>query len=208
MKSRTRTQLVAGVVVAVFAIGLWTTGVAVQAGWLRFYSLAVLVAGGAWAAWDRWIWRAPIFKRMESVPPVMFGTWKGELTSLWIDPATGSRPAPKPAFLVIRQTASSVDSVVLFTDESRSRSTLASVDPRPGVATLTYTYMSKPDITVEHRSRIHHGAVVLDITGSPATRLRGRYWTDRDSRGELHFTERREQHAGDYDEAARMFAKA
>lgn len=208
MKPRTRTQLIAGVVVVVFAVGLWSTGVAVEAGWLRFYSLAVLVAGGAWAAWDRWIWRAAIFKRMESVPPVMYGTWKGELTSLWIDPTTGSRPAPKPAFLVIRQTASSVESVVLYTDESRSRSTLASVDPRPGAATLTYTYMSKPDITVEHRSRIHHGAVMLDITGSPASRLRGRYWTDRDSRGELDFSGRQTQYAGDYDEAVGMFGDA
>jgi hypothetical protein len=58
---------------------------------------------------------------------------------------------------------------------------------------------------VEHRSRMHHGSTVLDISGRPVRRLRGRYWTDRDSKGELEFTERSNKLADDFGEAAALF---
>ena len=66
-------------------------------------------------------------------------------------------------------------------------------------------YLNRPDSSVEHRSRMHHGSASLDITGAPATRLRGRYWTDRDSEGELDFRERNRMLADDYDEADALF---
>ncbi len=52
---------------------------------------------------------------------------------------------------------------------------------------------------------MHHGSTVLDIVGNPAKRLSGRYWTDRDSRGELAFTERSKKIADDYLDAAELF---
>lgn len=52
---------------------------------------------------------------------------------------------------------------------------------------------------------MHHGSASLDITGCPATRLHGRYWTDRDTKGELDFKERRKQTADDYEEAIALF---
>jgi hypothetical protein len=60
--------------------------------------------------------------------------------------------------------------------------------------------LNRPDSRVEHRSRMHHGSASLDVTGCPATRLRGRYSTDRDTKGE---------HAGqtcdEFDEAQALF---
>jgi hypothetical protein len=70
---------------------------------------------------------------------------------------------------------------------------------------LTYLYLNRPDMRVEHRSRMHHGSTVLDISGSPSERLKGRYWTDRDSKGELDFTERVSKLAEDFDTATRLF---
>ena len=74
-----------------------------------------------------------------------------------------------------------------------------------GTASLDYMYLNRPDSRLEGRSRMHHGSTALDITGRPPTRLKGRYWTDRDTKGELDFTERRKHAADDYEQAAALF---
>jgi hypothetical protein len=205
MRQRQIIQLVAAVVVIVFAVGIWASGDDVKAEWLRFFSAAVLVAATVLALWERVLWKWPAAQRMKSVPRNVGGTWKGTLTSYWVDPATGQPPPPKPAYLVVRQTASTV-SAALLTDESRSRSSFGVVTILDGAASLDYMYLNRPDPSVEHRSRMHHGSTSLDITGRPATRLRGRYWTDRDSKGELDFTERRPNIVDDYDQARALFS--
>lgn len=126
------------------------------------------------------------------------------MTSLWIDPNTGKGIEPKTAYIVVRQTASLV-SVKLLTDESMSSSTLAAVSVPDGTAVLDYLYLNRPKTRVEHRSRMHHGSTVLDIVGNPAKRLDGRYWTDRDSRGELSFADRSKKIADDYLDAVELF---
>ena len=57
MKRRLLVQSIAFVVVAVFAVGIWASGDEVQAGWLRFFSVAVAAALGLLALWDNWLWR-------------------------------------------------------------------------------------------------------------------------------------------------------
>src|SRR3989442_1174007 len=197
-------QVVATVVVIVFAIGIWSTGDTLKPGWLRFFSAAVLVATAVLGVWDRWLWRLPLIQRIPRVPRDVRGTWRGTLTSLWTDPATRKRPEPKTVFLVVRQTASH-QTVVLLTDESSSRSSLASLSDDGTSVTLAYMYLNRPDSRVEHRSRMHNGSVFLEITGRPATRVRGRYWTDRDSRGELDFDQRRSRIVADFRDATTLF---
>jgi hypothetical protein len=121
-----------------------------------------------------------------------------------VNPATGTSPSPKTVYLVIQQTATLV-SVKLLTDESRSASSLANVSAVDGASVLSYLYLNRPDMRFEHRSRMHHGSTVLDISGCPARRLKGRYWTDRDSKGELEFVDRSKIFADDFAEAASYF---
>lgn len=204
MKHRVFAQFVAGVVVLVFAVGIWSTGGQVDLGWLRFYSAAVLVATALLFLWEKVLWKLPLTQRMRYSPRDVSGTWKGTLTSLWEDPLTDETPAPKPAYLVIRQTASAVK-VILLTDESRSVSSLGAVSGGDGIASLDYMYRNRPESKFEHRSRMHHGSTSLDITGLPPTRLKGRYWTDRDSKGELDFNEHHKHAAEDFEEAASLF---
>ena len=128
----------------------------------------------------------------------------GTLTSFWEDPTTSKRPASQTVFLVVRQSASRL-TVVLLTAESSSRSSLASLSDDGTNASLAYMYLNRPDSRVEHRSRMHNGSAFLEITGRPATRIRGRYWTDRDSRGELDFDQRSFRLVDDFREAAAMF---
>jgi hypothetical protein len=205
VKHRVVVQVSAAVVVLVFAVGIWASGDKVDVGWLRFFSAAVLVAVAVLALWDHIIWKLPLAQRIRGVPRSIGGTWNGTLTSFWTDPATGQRPPPKPAYLVVRQTASTV-SAILLTDESKSVSSLGLVSTGDGVSSLDYMYLSKPDARVEHRSRMHHGSTSLEIVGRPATRLRGRYWTDRDTKGELDFTEPERATVDDYDEARSLFS--
>ncbi len=121
-----------------------------------------------------------------------------------VDPATAKQAEPKTVYLVVQQTGSLVV-VKLLTDESRSISTLANVSEVDGTFLLRYLYLNKSDMRVEHRSRIHHGSAVFDISDCPARRLKGRYWTDRDSRGELEFLGRSKKLADDFVEAGSFF---
>jgi hypothetical protein len=203
---KARVQVVAAIVVLVFAGGIWWTGGALHSQWLRFYSAAVFIATLALAAWDRVLWRYWPFQTIKGMPRNLRGTWRGTLTSQWEDPETGGKPAPKLVFLVVRQTFTSV-SVTMFTDESRSHSSLGRVWSADEQSTLDYMYLNRPDNSIEQRSRMHHGSTSLYVTGRPASRLKGHYWTDRDSRGELDLPNRARQHADDYDSAAKLFTK-
>lgn len=204
MNHRLLIRYVATVVVVVFAIGIWATGGDLDVGWLHFFAAAVFVATVLLWLWETVLWKLRPAQRIRGVPRHVSGTWKGVLESFWIDPETGKHPSPKPAYLVVRQTASTV-SVILLTDESKSASSLGVVSSGDGVASLVYMYLNRPDNKFEHRSRMHHGSTSLDITGLPPTRLRGRYWTDRDSRGELDFKERRDQKVDDFEQAVALF---
>ena len=197
-------RIVVAVVVLVFVIGAWTTDGRLNLVWLKFFSTAVTAATVVLGLWDYWLWRLPLAQRLPSVPRSVRGTWRGTLTSFWVNPDTGNRPPPKIVYLVIRQTATLL-SVNLLTNESRSASLFADISSIDGTAALTYLYLNRPDMSVEHRSRIHHGSTVLDISGSPARRLRGRYWTDRDSKGELDFDARLNHLVDDFTEAKDAF---
>lgn len=207
MKGKLQVHAVVLVTVLVFAVGILATGDDPNPAWLKFYSYAVAAAVFLMTAWDRWLWRLAISQKVAAVPRNLNGTWKGMLTTFWADPETDAVPASKPAFLVVRQTATTV-SVTMFTDQMRSVSSLASLSGVDGQRSLDYMYLSRPDSRYEKHSRIHHGSTSLDVTGIPPDRLRGRYWTNRDSRGELDFTERRSGFADTYDAALRMFGDA
>ena len=205
MSKKLVVQFVAAVVASVFAGGLWISGTEPQLAWLRFFSLAVWVALLGLLVWEKYLWRLRLVQKWTQSPRDLRGTWQGTLRSLWIDPETGESPNEKTVYLVVRQDASSL-SVVLLTNESQSSSSLAKVTDDNTVASLDYMYLNRPDPTVEHRSRMHHGSSSMTIIGRPATRLRGRYWTDRDSRGELDFTLRKPGLVDGYGEAATLFA--
>lgn len=204
MNKKIAIQIVAGIVVSVFAIGIWLSGDKVELGWLRFYSLAVMLAVLTSAFWDHWLWRNSLVQKLHQIPRDLRGTWKGTLRSFWVDPETGKSPPEKAAYLVIRQTFSSI-SVVMFTDEMRSKSSYGIVTDDGIESSLVYIYISKPDARLEHRSRMHHGSTSLEITSRPAIRMKGRYWTDRDSRGELEFDKKVLTLAEDYQQAVSLF---
>jgi hypothetical protein len=206
MVSRAVIQIITGIVVSVFAAGILLSGGDIRVEWLRFYSGAVLAVIGALALWEHLLWHTFVGQKFALAPRDLRGTWKGTLHSFWIDPSTQQTAPPKPAYLVVRQKAASI-TVVLLTDESRSTSSMATITDDGTTASLDYMYLNKPDSRIEHRSRMHHGSSSLDITGRPTTRLRGRYWTNRDSRGEMDFTTRVRVAADDFTQAEVLFSR-
>lgn len=200
-------KLTAAVVIAIFAVSSWVTSGELDLTWLRLFSAAVLVVTVLLTAYDLWLWRLPLVQRIPGVPRSVRGTWRGTIASLWLDPAKGSNIGPIEAYLVVRQTSTTV-AVRLFTQESSSSSTLARVAQPDGSPVLDYLYLNRPRPTVRGRSPMHHGSVALEVSGTPAHRLTGRYWTDRDSKGEMQFDARSSKLADDFDDAAELFAGA
>ncbi len=188
------------IVSIVFVAGSWITTGAPNTSLLSFFSIAVLVCTILLLAWDRWIWKWTISQAIPGVSRDLSGTWQAQLKSFWIDPTTGKSPAPKTVYMVIRQTSSTA-SVTLISDESKSKSSLARVVKEDGSWLLHYVYTNEPRLEVRGHSPIHHGSAVLSVTGSPAKRLEGGYWTDRDSKGQLKLTKRSKKMAEDYEEA-------
>jgi hypothetical protein len=160
MNRRTLVQVVAGVVALTFGAGIWLSGDSVKVGWLRFYSAAVLLGLFVLWFWDRWIWSLKLVQRFGIAPRDIRGTWKGVVESLWVNPATNEPPPPKPAYLVVSQTTSHI-AVQLFTDESRSTSSLAVLTDTPAGASLDYMYLAKPGTKFEHRSRSSRFGVLV-----------------------------------------------
>ncbi|MEU3649278.1 hypothetical protein AB0E59_38300 [Lentzea sp. NPDC034063] len=206
MKSNFAIRAIAVIVATVFVSGAWIQGGKLELGWLKFFSIAVLAVTVSVTVWDIWLWRLPLAQLIPGVPRCLRGTWQGVLVSFWINPETGEKLDPKNVYLVIRQTSSKI-SVTLLTNESRSTSSLADVTTVDDMSQLTYLYLNRPDPRFEVRSKIHHGSTVLMVSGRPAKRLKGHYWTDRDTKGELDFNTFNKQLADDFEEADELFKK-
>lgn len=70
---------------------------------------------------------------------------------------------------------------------------------------LHYLFFNKPKMKHEALRRMHHGSATFEVSGKPARRIAGRYWTERDTRGELDFVSRSRKIADDYEEAVSFF---
>lgn len=86
--------------------------------------------------------------------------------------------------LDIKQTLTTV-SVIFTTKESKSRSISASIDDILGEKQLTYCYINQPKSEFRHRSEIHYGTAILTISKDGS--LKGQYFTDRNTLGDMEF---------------------
>lgn len=186
MVNRTQTQVAISIAVLVWAAMLTVQGVNLDASYLRPYSLVVGVVGVLLIAYERWFWRWPGIRRVVRRPN-MQGTWRGTLQSTWIDPSTGMVVKPVTVFLAVTQTYSTVTPRML-TPESSSESVASSLElPKNGTPAVVWTtYVNTPGLLIQGRSRPHHGAMKLEVHGAPRT-LKGTYWTDRKTSGEIVF---------------------
>jgi SMODS-associating 2TM, beta-strand rich effector domain len=165
---------------------------------------ALLLLG---SIFERWLWRWPLLHLIGlNATPVVIGTWRGDLESFWEDPVTKARPPIKTVYLTIRQTATTV-TARLVTNESASEQIAGLVTKgESGYPAISYNYRNEPDLKFRENnvSPIHYGGAIIEIVGDPATRLKGRYWTDRSSRGEFTFGQHSPEIAQSFEEAEAM----
>jgi hypothetical protein len=145
-----------------------------------------------------------VFYPLSKIPDVR-GTWKAELNSFWVDPKTGKPRGKIEAYLVFRQTFSTLD-IRLFSAESSSVSLSANVvTDGEGVHTIATTYRNEPSLAHLQHSPISHGGMFLNIRGEQIVKqIDGKYWTDRLSKGEIKMVERSQDVASGFDDAQRM----
>jgi hypothetical protein len=198
----TRIQVYATLTIAAIVWTAWFSiqGTPLHLSDLKPFSVTAAVIVAVFEAFDRWAWRLGPLPRLIGIPDLR-GTWTGQLRSTFVDKETGKSIEPIEVYLVVRQTYSRIRTALL-TKESKSTSLVSSLDcQRDTTPTIQWTYRNIPALLLQSRSRIHHGAVMMDIHGSPARRLTGFYWTDRDTKGELTFEGRTKSIHSDFDAA-------
>lgn len=123
--------------------------------------------------YNLWLWKYdPTIKT-----PVLHKKYTGTIKSSW----NGETYSAK---MEIKQTLLKIN-VILKTDESTSKSMLASIDDIYGEQQLTYTYLNTPTASVRDRSAVHYGTAMICVENP--LELTGTYFTDRKSTGDLHF---------------------
>lgn len=145
-------------------------------------------------------WKFRIFKGWLVLVPNLSGTWEGQLVSTWINPETKKPRGKIKAFLVIKQSLLSC-SCQLLTKESKSWSRSAAIQFAPDgeCQFLDFSYSNEPRVTVQNRSKAHHGACTLDIVTKPERKLVGKYWTDRETKGEIDLTFKSKEYRETFD---------
>jgi hypothetical protein len=134
--------------------------------------------------------------------PNIRGTWKSEIKSNWINPETNQKLPAIEAYVVIRQSFSSI-SIRVITKESESVTLAASLNKTlDGLWQLASVYRNSPRATLLERSIQHFGAVALDVRGDPPYLIDGQYWTNRTTRGEMRLFSRSSRLYEDFDTAA------
>src|SRR5438093_1731750 len=202
MRIPTRAHVYATLTIAAIVWIAWFSaqGTSLHLADLKPFSFAAAVVVAAFEVFDRWAWRLGPIPQLIGIPDLR-GTWTGELRTTWTDKEPGKPLEPIEVYLVVRQTYSRIRTALL-TKESKSTSLVSSLDcERDTMPTIQWTYRNIPALLLQSKSRIHHGAVMMDIHGTPARRLTGFYWTDRDSKGELTFEGRTKSVHSDFDGA-------
>lgn len=174
--------------VTVWAVVLYVSGQAITSAWLRPLSTVTSVVLLVVMAFDFWLWKMPFLQGWFVKRPIIDGTWKVEIRSNWINPTTKAPIPPIEAYMVIRETFSTL-SLRLLTEESGSELVGTEiVCAADGLYCVSGVYRNEPRYQVRDRSPIHYGAVWLKVITEPTKSLRGHYWTDRNTAGEIELT--------------------
>ena len=185
-----RVQVSALIVVplASVAVSLWLAGEPLSWTWLKSFGGAVSATVGAMALFDRWAWKKPLLQGWFVKRPILAGDWTFMIKSLWTDPQANRRPEPFEARVTIRQTYTRLHLRLEAPESTGDFVASKIVAKEDGTYQVSGMFRNQPRISVQERSRTHLGALVLDVIGaqSSPSELKGHYWTDRGTSGEIH----------------------
>jgi hypothetical protein len=174
--------------VLAWTVVLYLNHEAIHSSWFKPLSTVTTVVLYAVMAFDLWLWKIPFLHGWFVKRPVLDGTWKVEIRSNWINPATQTGIPPVEGYMVVRQTFSTV-SIRLLTAESSSELVGAEiVCSSDGLYCISGVYRNEPRLELRDRSPIHYGGVWLKVIDEPSKKMIGHYWTDRESKGEMELS--------------------
>lgn len=140
-------------------------------------------------AFTKWGWKWKMFRGWLVPFPNLNGSWTGNIYSSWINPETGQGVPPIPVMLTVNQTFFHINCKMKTGEmDSFSVSEGFNIDDERQLKQLAYIYTSKPRISLNERSLPHDGSMVFDIVEKPEKKLKGRYWTERKTTGEIILT--------------------
>ena len=133
-----------------------------------------------------WLWRTWFGRTILGWPvPDLTGTWQG-IVKPGVAPANKPLAPPSAVYLVVRQTAFGFRAT-LHTLESSSRTVAAEFTQLDGDVELVYSYVNTPLQNIQDRSPVHAGTAILTMAPGWPESMRGLYFTQRLTRGELEF---------------------
>lgn len=176
---------------------------------LRWPVLLGAVSIGAHQILHLWLWRLiPSIRR-----PVLSGTWRATIRSNWTDPTTGQTLGDIEAYVTVRQTLTTL-SLRLMTTESVSHVLVADIhEIAPNRFNLTGVYQNTPRGSNAHGTArlhgdAHRGVIMLTVTGRRPKSVQGRYYTDRDTQGEIELSGHRSARIESFQRARRVLRAA
>jgi hypothetical protein len=197
----TQVKALIGLVAVIWIVVVFAQGNPVPLDYVKAFSYVVTGVSFALLSWERWLWSWRIFRPWLTTRPDLRGTWRGHLVSNWADPITKKGRGEIEAYLVVRQTYSTID-VRLLAAESASVTLSANiVADGEGIHTVAVVYRNTPRALLRNRSPMGHGGMLLYVRGLPIHQLDGEYWTDRETKGELDFRFRSSELCHDFDQA-------
>lgn len=192
MLTRSSISLLLIIAVVTWGAFLWVLGIQLTWEHAKPYSLTLAVLTGGWGLFNRYLWRTWPFSKLVRRPNLN-GTWKAELRSTYVDPATGETRGLIDAYVAIRQTFTTLSVRLLTAGDHESFLVASSFDINADGTTYVYgVYQGVPSISDRKAvSVIHYGSFRYKVIGSPVAALHGHYWTDRETGGSINLSDRR-----------------
>jgi hypothetical protein len=179
------------VTVLAWTIMLLLNHEAIHSAWLKPFSTVTTIVLYVVMAFDLWLWKLPFLHNWFVKRPVVEGTWKVEIRSNWIDPVTNQAIEPIIAYMVIRQTLSTLSMRLLTAESSSMLVGTEIVCSTDGLYCISGVYRNEPWFDFRHRSEIHYGGLWLQIAEDDLVKtLTGHYWTDRNTAGSMKLMDR------------------
>lgn len=142
--------------------------------WIEYAGYAVPVATGFALLYERWLWRWNPFEKTPRLAKCYDGTLHYNFNGI---------EESKPIEVRVKQSLLRIQ-VSTRTDMNSSNSISATITDEHGENILYYQYRTAPDLTTKRENPMQYGACRMRIDGNEQ-QLRGSYWTDRPSRGDM-----------------------
>jgi hypothetical protein len=189
MKPKLIVRITVIAVSAVYSLLLFNLGFTLDTFSKQVVAVLPLTAAVALLAWDLWAWKLPLIHKMTK-RPLIKGLWRVELKPHRgsVIPNGGNR-GPIKAYITVNQSFWNLD-ITLFTKESssESRAVFWDSDAKKSVSKLCFTYVNTPNMSESHRSIVSAGTCNLAVRKLKPKTIKGSYFTDRYTKGDMNLT--------------------